>query len=209
MMPFAKKTAVIMCLALMGTAKPIHPAGALSQRAQAEGSDATILVEPTMYQIYPFNKEYATNLPHVEIQRTGNTSLLENVAVFEGIPANARTCQLGWTQAERDERKNFTVHGNGLLSTQQLSRFPDEGVSWASIAPIVDEAVEEGWPLLHPDTTGWPAISTAESHIAGFVDCAETIYFKIHLDPRNGDGYVLLEQDPKNSLTLTFTLPTD
>ncbi|KAI0412695.1 hypothetical protein F5X98DRAFT_354081 [Xylaria grammica] len=44
--------------------------------------------------------------------------------------------------------------------------------------PIVDEAVERGRPLLHPETTSWVAIETLEVHIAGYLNCAETIYLK-------------------------------
>ncbi|KAI1125930.1 hypothetical protein F5Y10DRAFT_245933 [Nemania abortiva] len=192
---------VITCLALTGMASPVHSS---SIRAQPDTGNPNIFVQPTMYQVFPFEaSKAAPTVSQLEVLRTDDTSALENIAVFEGIPADAKTCVLGWVQAAKDERTDFVVKGNGLLAAQQLSRLPDGDVSWETITPIAEEAVEQGRPLLHPDTTSWPDIETAESHIAGYVDCAETIYLKIQVDDRDHDGSVYLGQDAKNGLTLT------
>lgn len=157
-----------------------------------------------MYRVFPLDARWSEPaLTQLEVLRSGNVSIIENIAVFKGIPADAKSCTLGWAQAAKTERTDFAVQGNGLLATQQLSRLPDGSLSWESIAPVVRESVEQGRPLLHPDTTFWPDVDTAASHIAGPVNCAETIYLKIQVDDRSPAGSVYLGQDAKNGLTLT------
>ncbi|KAI1200942.1 hypothetical protein F5X97DRAFT_291719 [Nemania serpens] len=203
-MSFARKIIVATCLAFTAMANPLHTTTPLSVRAQQDGGNPNILFQPRMYRVFPLEASWAEpELSQLEVLRSGNISLIENIAVFEGIPADAKSCSLGWAQAAKAERTTFAVQGKGLLATQQLSRLPDGGLSWESMAPIVSESVEQGRPLLHPDTTSWPDIETAASHIAGFVNCAETIYLKIQVDDRNPAGSVYLGQDGKNGLTLT------
>ncbi|KAJ3563616.1 hypothetical protein NPX13_g8135 [Xylaria arbuscula] len=186
------QTALVTCLALAGEARP------LSRR------DSTLIVEPTMYQISsisPFHS--APPVTQLEVLRSGGYSILENVVVFEGIPSDAKTCELRWEQAAKAERTEFAVARNGLLAAQQISGLPEEGdVNWENIQPIVERAVEQEMPLLHPETTGWVAIETPEVHIAGYVDCAETIYIRLQVDDRDTDGVVYLGQDAHNGLTL-------
>lgn len=202
-MPFNQKIATIMGLALMAVASPIQSTHLSFARAQPSRNETKTLFEPTMYQIFPsVPSQSGPSVTQLEVQRSDNTSALENVAIFEGIPADAKTCTLGWVQADKAERTKFTVTGNGLLAIQQLPRAPEGDVSWENIAPITDEAVEQGKPLLHPDTTFWPDVNTATVHIAGPVDCAETIYLKVSVDDRATDGDVYLGQDAKNGLTI-------
>jgi hypothetical protein len=140
----------------------------------------------------------------MEVHRSENASVLENVAIFEGIPVTAKICTLGWVQAAKAERTTFIVTGNGLLAVQQLTRIPARRITWHNIAPIARESVEQGKPLLHPDTTFWPDIETQSNHIAGYVDCAETIYLKVQVDDRSAEGYVYLGQDLRDGLTLAI-----
>ncbi|KAI2626347.1 hypothetical protein GGS21DRAFT_540843 [Xylaria nigripes] len=198
-MSFFQKTACVMLLGVMGMAELAHAAV-----IRSKNSEATTLYQPTMYRVYP-NETGRSSGPAVsqlEVQRSDNVSLLENIAVFERVPATATTCTLGWDQAARAQRTDFFVDGNGLLAAQQLSRLPEGEISWDSIAPITEEAVEQGKPLLHPDTTSWPEVESAWSHIAGPVNCAETVYLKIQIDDRDGAGFVYLGQDARNGLTL-------
>ncbi|KAI0903617.1 hypothetical protein F4824DRAFT_259925 [Ustulina deusta] len=202
-MPFIQKIVVIMCLALVGIARPAHPTPSLPKRLQLIGRDSVLFVQPKMYQVFPVSaSQSASPVSQLEVLRTGNISVLENIAIFEGIPADAKTCVLGWAQAAKAQRTEFVVARNGLLAAQQISRLPEGDVSWENIAPIAQEAVEQGKPLLHPETTGWTQIDTAAGHIAGYVDCAEIIYFKIQVDDRDTDGFVYLGQNAINGLTL-------
>ncbi|KAI0429263.1 hypothetical protein F5Y09DRAFT_264489 [Xylaria sp. FL1042] len=202
-MPSLQKITVVMCLVLLGMARPGRSIPSIPGRAQLVGRDSILLTQPTMYQVFPESASKSTSpISQLEVLRTSNTSLLENIAVFEGIPADAKTCILGWVQAAKAQRTEFVVARNGLLATQQISRLPEEDVNWANIVPIVEEAVEQGRPLLHPETTGWTQIDIQASHIAGYVDCAETIYLKIQVDDRDTDGFVYLGQNIINGLTL-------
>lgn len=203
-MPFNQKIAAILGLALTVVASPVHPTRPNWARAQPSKKNETkTLFEPTMYQIFPLQpSQSGPAVTQLAVVRSDNTSTVENMAVFEGIPAAAKSCTLGWVQADEAERTEFTVTGNGLLAIQQVSRLPEGDVSWENIVPIAEEAVEQGKPLLHPDTTFWPDVNTATVHIAGPVDCAETIYLKVQIDDRSTDGDVYLGQDTKNGLTI-------
>ncbi|KAI0818272.1 hypothetical protein GGR55DRAFT_68641 [Xylaria sp. FL0064] len=202
-MPSFQTITIVICLAFLGMARPGPSIPSTSGRAQPVSRDTILLVQPTMYQVFPGSASKSTlSVPQLEVLRTSGTSVLENIAVFEGIPADAKTCSLGWVQAAKAERTEFAVARNGLLATQQISRLPEGDVNWENITPIVEEAVEQGLPLLHPETTGWTKIDTQASHIAGYVDCAETIYLKIQVDDRDTDGFVYLGQDTINGLTL-------
>lgn len=157
-----------------------------------------------MYKVYPTMPDISSpSHAPLEVERQGNVSVLENIAVFEGIPLNAKTCSLGWVQSDISERPRFDVDGNGLLAVQQLTRLvARDTLKYEDVAPIVDESVEQGKPLLHPETTGWPEVESQWKHVAGFVDCAGTVYFKLQVDDRSGDGYVYLSQSSMDGLTL-------
>ncbi|KAI1110483.1 hypothetical protein F5Y14DRAFT_428908 [Nemania sp. NC0429] len=204
-MSIARKITVAACLALTAIANPIGTAATPSSiRTRQGGGDPSILFQPIMYRVFPLEANWSEPaFTQLEVLRSGDVSIIENIAVFEGIPADAKTCTLGWAQGAKAERTGFAVQGSGLLATQQLARLPDGVVSWESVTPIVNEAVEQGRPLLHPDTTSWPAIEIAVTHIAGPVQCAETIYIKVQVDDRNHAGSVYFGQDAKNGLTLT------
>ncbi|KAK5636402.1 hypothetical protein RRF57_012114 [Xylaria bambusicola] len=196
-MQFIQKIALVACLALTGEARPKPLPSSLSER------EAGIIVEPTMYQIFPISpSQFGPPVSQLEVLRAGDISVLENIAIFEGIPPDAKTCILRWEQAAKPERTEFVVARNGLLAAQQLAGLPEGDITWENMLPIVEEAVEQGRPLLHPETTGWVAIETQEVHIAGYVDCAETMYFKIQADDRATDSIVYLGQDAHNGLTL-------
>ncbi|KAI1176174.1 hypothetical protein F4777DRAFT_547368 [Nemania sp. FL0916] len=195
-----EKATMAMCLALAIVASPVPPASDVPTQLDAPNNT---FFQPTMYQIFPRDaRKSGPAVSQLQVVRADNGSTLENIAVFKGIPSNAKTCMLGWVQAAKPERTEFVVQGSGLLATQQLSSLPNGDVNWEKIAPIAQEAVTQERPLLHPDTTSWPNIETAASHIAGFIDCAETIYLKIQVDDRNPAGSVYLGQDTKNGLTL-------
>ncbi|KAI0505133.1 hypothetical protein F5B22DRAFT_538772 [Xylaria bambusicola] len=196
-MNLIQKLALVACLALTGEARPNPSPSSLS------GREAAIIVEPTMYQIFPISPtQFAPPVTQLEVLRAGGVSVLENIVIFEGIPSDAQTCILRWEQAAKPERTEFVVARNGLLAAQQLSGLPEGDITWANMLPIVEEAIEQRRPLLHPETTGWVAIETQQVHIAGYVDCAETMIFKIQADDRDTDGIVYLEQDAHNGLTL-------
>ncbi|KAI1162535.1 hypothetical protein F5B18DRAFT_623324 [Nemania serpens] len=204
-MSFARKIIVAACLAFTVMANPVHTTTPSSIRARQDDGNPSILFQPRMYRVFPLQASWSEpELSQLEVLRSGNVSIIENIAVFDGIPADAKSCTLGWAQAAKAERIGFAVQGNGLLATQQLSGLPEGGLSWESIVPIVREAVEQGRPLLHPETTSWPDIETAATHIAGPVNCAETIYLKVQVDDRSPAGSVYLGQDAKNGLTLTI-----
>ncbi|KAI1437620.1 hypothetical protein GGR50DRAFT_50034 [Xylaria sp. CBS 124048] len=197
----------ILGLTSLAHSTPFQPLAPAPAPAPAPAGSKTTLFEPTMYRVFPSQPTFAMDpASDLHIQSFNNQSILENIAVFENVPATAKRCTLGWSQAALAERDTFIVDGSGLLSVQQLPRLPDGAITWAAITPIVAEAVADGDPVSTPDMTSWPDIETAENHINGPMDCAETIYLKVRIDGRNGDGFVYMGQNDKNGLTITVQM---
>ncbi|KAI2465852.1 hypothetical protein F4781DRAFT_407587 [Annulohypoxylon bovei var. microspora] len=161
--------------------------------------------QPTMYNLFPTQPDFSqTSVSYLEVQVRGTEPQLEQVAVFQGIPAGAKTCTLSWAQASEAERV-FVVDDSGYTSVLPLTGFPAAGspVSSASVKPFepADAAAAK-----HPDFTFWDKQSKdAATHTAGVVACAEEMYFKVAIDTTNGDGHVYLEQDAKNGFYISYT----
>src|SRR3569833_3271489 len=51
---------------------------------------------------------------YIQVQLENNQSTVEQAAVFRDIPAEAKTCTLGWRQAAASERR-FVVDNSGLV----------------------------------------------------------------------------------------------
>ncbi|KAI1764240.1 hypothetical protein GGR53DRAFT_327618 [Hypoxylon sp. FL1150] len=167
------------------------------------GTASAKIWQPTMYNIYPSDPSRSeAPVSHLEVQLHGSDPAVEQVAVFSGIPASAKSCTLGWSQAAASERV-FVVEKSGLVSTTQLTGFPSDAVSAASVAAYEPEdPAEKG---LTTDFTLWDKTATATGHVGGGVDCAESIYVKVAIEPVNGDGHVYMDQDLKNGLTIAYT----
>ncbi|OTA93598.1 hypothetical protein M434DRAFT_395530 [Hypoxylon sp. CO27-5] len=160
--------------------------------------------QPTMYNLFPAEPDKTQPaVSYLQVQEQENQAPLEQVAVFQGIPATATKCSLNWAQAAEAER-TFVVDHSGYTSVLQLTGFPAAGepISSASIAKY--EPADQS-KAKHPDFTFWDKQSKdAQTHSAGQVDCAENIYLKVALDTLNGDGRVYLEQDAKNGFYVTY-----
>ncbi|KAI6080961.1 hypothetical protein F4821DRAFT_250384 [Hypoxylon rubiginosum] len=170
------------------------------------GTASAKIWQPTMYNLYPSEPDRAeAPVSHLEVSHKSATDpAVEQVAVFSGIPASAKSCTLGWAQGAAAERV-FKVENSGLVSTLQLTGFPSDvsKVSSASVAAYEPtDAVKAGLTI---DFTNWDKVLTAAPHSGGPVDCAETIYVKVGIKTTNGDGYVYMDQDAKNGLTISYT----
>lgn len=161
------------------------------------------IFKPTMYNLYPSQPDLSQSpVSYLQVQVSGTNPQLEQVAVFSGIPSNAKTCSLMWAQAAESER-TFVVDGSGLTSILPLTGFPSTGspVSANSIKPF-----ESGEKATHSDFTFWDKQSKdAVNHTVGAIECAEEVYYKMSIDTENGDGHVYLEQDGKNGFYVTYT----
>ncbi|XXG98876.1 hypothetical protein Hte_005206 [Hypoxylon texense] len=164
------------------------------------GTDSIKIWQPTMYNIYPSDPSRSeASVSRLEVGT--DDPAVAQVAVFRGIPAGAKSCTLGWSQADASERR-FVVDRSGLVDTTQLTGFPSSGaVSAASVASYEPEDPAKTHTL---DFTFWDKTEKATSHTGGAVDCAESVYVKIALDKANGEGHVYMDQDGKNGLTLSY-----
>ncbi|KAI1417028.1 hypothetical protein F5Y13DRAFT_153576 [Hypoxylon sp. FL1857] len=161
--------------------------------------------KPTMYNLYPGEPDKTEPaVSYLQVQVQEGKPEIDQVAVFQNIPATAQKCFLNWAQAAEAER-TFTVDDSGYTAVQQLSGFPGAGepISSASIAKY--EPADKT-KAKHPDFTFWDKQSKdAQTHSAGEIDCAENIYVKVSLDTLNGDGHIYMEQDDKNGFYVTYT----
>ncbi|CAJ2501038.1 Uu.00g038910.m01.CDS01 [Anthostomella pinea] len=206
-------SSIIMASSSLAIASAVGTTTSTQTAACPTGTTPASIYAPTMHYLHPAEPDLADGpVSELHIQRQGNASTLEQVAIFSGIPARAKTCTLNWAQADLGGR-HFAVDANGLLEVLQLSSLPlpsdSNALTAASVAPFVDAATAAGNVVLHPDTTGWdsPAYGVG-THIAGFVDCAEEIYLRVAVDGRMGrasDGHVYLGQDFQNGLFVTST----
>ncbi|KAH9886868.1 hypothetical protein F4778DRAFT_757967 [Xylariomycetidae sp. FL2044] len=172
------------------------------------GSEATARVRPSkMYNLYPQDASKAeAPVNAIDQQRTANVSQLEQAVVFAGLPQGAKSCSLGWSQGAAGER-DFQTKGSGLISTLQLAGLPsgDGDVSFGTVAPFVDGARAAGTPVQRLDMTFWDDASyPAQDHTVGFVDCAESMYFRLAVDDSVADGFVHMAQDEQNGLFISY-----
>ncbi|KAI0020244.1 hypothetical protein F4780DRAFT_791851 [Xylariomycetidae sp. FL0641] len=163
------------------------------------------LFTPTMYPLHPASPDAAgTAGTALDLDRRGNVSSVEALAVFGGLPAGARSCSLGWAQAGPDAR-DFAVTGSGYLEALQLSGKPDTAVSAGSVAPLERQAVRDGAAVTHPDMTFWDQPQyPAQEHGAGAVACAGEVVLRVKIDGANGAGKVHFAQDGQNGLFVSY-----
>lgn len=162
--------------------------------------------QPAMYNIYPQAPDVSKPaVAGLHIETYEGKSQLEQVAVFAGVPAAAKQCTLGWSQAGKEDRV-FVVKGDtGLTRVRQLSDLPLlDGISFSSVQPYDDAPEGEG---LGPDFTFWDDEQYDEwEHTAGGVDCAEVVYLRVALRDPASKASLYLGQDEKNGLWLEWQL---
>ncbi|KAF4972083.1 hypothetical protein FZEAL_9677 [Fusarium zealandicum] len=181
------------------TTKPIAHA---PQGECPTGTGIATHLPSALYDIFPEHPALSREpVSAVHMESYDNTSQVEQVIVFSGIPADAKYCGFGWKQGERIERV-FLIDGvDALVEIKQLSGFPAEGttVTYDSIKPFDDSETTSG-----ADFTNWDDITPA-THGSGTFDCAETMYFKTALKHKDGNTKLYLGQDENNGYHLTYT----
>ncbi|PKS11128.1 hypothetical protein jhhlp_002889 [Lomentospora prolificans] len=169
-----------------------------------EGSAVAEVLPKALYNIFPEHADLAKDaVTGVHLETYSDKSQIEQVVAFTGIPSSAKSCSFNWRQGERIERA-FVINGqSGLAGVTRLSGFPAEGedVSYNSIK----EFAEAGTDLGGVDFTNWDSVEGATAHTAGNVDCAENMYFKLHLRDAKGNTKLYLGQDQDNGLYVTYT----
>ncbi|KAM5349770.1 hypothetical protein ACJ41O_006275 [Fusarium nematophilum] len=175
----------------------------LAAAACPTGTGSTRHVPSALYNIFPKHPDLAKGaVKGVHLESYNNASQVEQVVVFSGIPADAKSCSFGWEQGERISRVFIVKGGDALSDVKQLSGFPAEGedVTYASVKPF-DDAEENVGGI---DFTNWDDLD-ASSHLAGGLDCAETLYFKVKLRNPDGNTKVYLGQDEENGFHITYS----
>lgn len=177
-----------------------------TKTARAPSNETTGRIwQPTMYNIYPQAPEVSKPaVTGLHIETFEGKSQLEQVAVFTGIPAGAKNCMLGWSQADKEDRVFVVKGGTGLTRIRQLSGLPApaDGISFSSMQPYDDAPQNDD---LGPDFTFWDDEQyDATEHSAGGVDCAESIYLRVALRDPATKASLYLGQDEKNGLWVEY-----
>ncbi|KAI0024049.1 hypothetical protein F4780DRAFT_727272 [Xylariomycetidae sp. FL0641] len=199
-----KFTAALLTLASTTSALPTPrgPASLLSTRASTIAQRTTTQRTPTLHALHPATPSQVSDpSTTIDLERTGDASVTEQVAVFSGVPANASACYLFWSQADAGAR-TFSVDGSGLVDVAQLASVPatfsSAGVAALAANPVVEAAA---------DFTSWDAPEYgATEHRVGAVDCMADMAFLLRLRGTNGDGHVLMEQDASNGFYIQYDL---
>lgn len=161
-----------------------------------------------MYNIYPLQPDRA-DLPvdNIHLQYLEDGIELEQVIVFRGIPAEAKTCSLNWVTGSELDRV-FVANENGLIKFTQLAGLPFNGqISANSIEGFETENT------FYANMTGGDKVKGAVGGItSGDFDCAGELYFKAQIesdttmfDQSTEEGHVFLEQNEKSGLYIKYS----
>ena len=215
----------LCCLAAAASANPIAshhrhqqrtpaPAAADGQTRECPASgEKQRITAPESWNIYPQRPDISRGPARgFEVDAFNNQSQLEQVFVFRGIPKQAKTCTLGWSQNNHTDRV-FLVDGEAaLVNVRPLSGLPTpsaggdaargEGITYAAIEPFDDAKKEDE---LNPDFTLWDDLDDDWDHIAGNVDCAEELAFKAALRDPQVKSHIYLESDEHNGIWLEYS----
>jgi hypothetical protein len=101
----------------------------------------------------------------------------DQVAMFTGIPRDAKSCRIGWRQKALP--RTFGVEDNGRVAFQVIPRLP-QPVTYNAVRGLVDVNASERTM----DFTFWDQSPGAVEHDNGDVPCSENIY--VYLTPANG-----------------------
>jgi hypothetical protein len=188
----------LVCLAAAAVAGPV-----VARQTTPPTSGSVWM--PEMYNIYPQIPDLSKPpVSGLHIENFGNLSQIEQVAVFRGIPAEAKACELMWSQANWEDRVFIVKGTSGLTRMRQLSDLPMGNITFNSIQPF-DTATDD--EQFGPDFTSWDSETYAEQdHIGGAVKCAEEIYIKVALRTPETRASVYLGQDQKNGLWVSYTV---
>ena len=200
----------LFALALAATASPISSqlAGraADNHATTPETPAANSVWQPEMYNVYPESPDLCKPpVTHLHVEAYQEKSQLEQVAIFRGIPAEARVCTLMWSQAVKEDRVFVTKGQSAHTRVTQLSGLPAEGpITFSSIQPF-DVAPEE--ESVGPDFTFWDDAGFGQSdHNAGIINCAEEIYLKVSMRNSTATATLFMEQDAQNGFWIEWEL---
>lgn len=116
----------------------------------------------------------------------------EQVAIFSGIPASAKKCQINWSVAAE---RTFTVSGNGLTDVCTLKSPIPEKITYNTVQAAVGVKVGSA------DFTNWPQSVGVQNHLVGSVDCSSDLALKLAIV---NVGEVLLTPTPDTGFYVEY-----
>ena len=100
----------------------------------------------------------------------------DQVALFHGIPKDAKRCSFGWRQNGSPTRTFGVVDENGRINYQAIPTLPSP-VTYNAIKALVPADAPEH----SADFTFWDRSARAEEHLGSDLPCSESIY--LYLTP--------------------------
>lgn len=190
--------ASLTCLMAVTNALPtITPRAVQSQCSS--GSQPIQHTPSALYNVFPQHPDLAKNSLGFHVESYDNSSQVEQVVVFSGIPANAKKCTLGWRQGSRIERTFIVKGGDALTGVRQLAGPLEKGVTYNTIKPF-----DDGDEIGAADFTNWDDLEP-QGHIIGSLECATSLYFKFGLRNNQDNTKVFLNQGKHDGIYITYS----
>ncbi|KAI9170584.1 hypothetical protein HJFPF1_00052 [Paramyrothecium foliicola] len=206
MLTLSKTFSALVALSAVAIGGPVHgseKAGIASLHAR----QAKARAYPELFTIYPtIPDRSAPAVDGIHMEAWGNTSMVEQVAIFRGIPAAAKTCDIVLHVANKLERvfvaKFASTTGESLVTNiQVLTGTPAaDAVSFASIQGLYNETRIGAF-----DFAGWDISTIPNRTISTYpVPCAETLSFRLSLRQLADEKNVYLQQNEKNGYYIQY-----
>jgi hypothetical protein len=151
------------------------------------------VIAPQLLNLSPLSPDApasasTSNLMAVLRDHSEEPRFQDQVALFRGIPKDAKTCQIGWRQNGSPAQVFKTFGDGGRLSTKLIPSLP---------SPVTYSAVRALVPAEAPETsldfTNWDTYTTPEEHNGGNVPCSESIYVYLTLTDDIKKGGVIMQ----------------
>ena len=203
MMMNIKATLTALCLAASVAATPVSLAPRFETAKCPTGKGTTRVNVTESFNLWPNQpNKYSEMVGGFEVETRKGEPMLEHLAVFKGVPKEAKKCLLGWAQGDRTNRV-FVASGSALMNVHPLAEQAPtaDGISYNSVIPLVDNDA----PRLRPDFTSWDQVDKGQGHIAGEIDCNTELSFKISLDKNAEKSHVYLQNDEASGFYVEFS----
>jgi hypothetical protein len=166
------------------------------------------------YNIFPQHPDLSDSpVGGLHLEAYEGINQRETIAVFNGIPPEARQCRFGWASHGPDDRvfiaKLKIIEGGSSdlrVSARQLSGFPEDGVvSWNSILPLDNVPVQA---ISQSDFLGWdsPTFERPGGISGTDLVCAENMYLKIGFVEPDSDKHIYLMSDIASGVYIQYLI---
>lgn len=185
---------------------PSQPPPTTQPACSTDLENPTRILPTTYWPINPNSKDQsytAENTVHVMNDTRAADGVIQQVLIFENVPASAKTCSVGWYLTMREDTV-FEVEGDGYVRITQLDGLDQQKAPTFSSAMAAEKA---GAATTMPAMGGWDDKTVYMGKSSGMmkeVTCSDVLAFRAYLDPIN-DGEVVMEPSDSVGIAVTYT----